>query len=136
MTCHPLSANVVRSGNQLQKHPKKQAHSKASTRCRCLWWRPWCWCCPFPGKVLVRKIADQFVGRLDTFTVHSVITSQCRNVIQCHTMSRNVKNLSKLSEFLWPLLHWACVIFTSFFSSASLCPGKQDAAEVGEQQGR
>ena len=49
------------------------------------------------------------------FTVHSVIMSQCRNVIQCHTMSRKVKNLSKLSEFLWPLLHWACVIFTSFF---------------------
>lgn len=93
MTCHPLSANVVRSGNQLQKHPKEQAHSKASTRCRCLWWRPWCWCCPFPGKVLVRKIADQFVGKLEVSyspQCHNVTMSY--NVIQCQEMLRTFPN--------------------------------------------
>ena len=89
---------------------RRTPRSKASTRCRCLWWRPWCWCCPFPGKVFVKKRAVQFVGRLDIFTVHNVTMSQC------HTMSRNVKNLSKLSEFLWaPLTLGMCHLHVFFF---------------------
>ena len=92
--------------------------------------------------VLVLSLSWQSFGQKNCGPIRwktwYLYSPQCHNVTmsQCHTMSRNVKNLSKLSKFLWPLLHWACVIFTFFFSSASLCPGKQDAAEVGEQQGR
>ncbi len=96
--CRWLATPSVQMSSDLEiksKNIQKQAHSKASTRCRCLWWRPRCWCCPFPGKVFVKKRPVQFVGRLDIFTVHNVTMSQC------HTMLRSAKKCQEPFQTFW-----------------------------------
>ena len=68
---------------------------------------------PFLAKFSSKKGRSNSLG--DLISLQSTM-SQCRNVIQCWEVPRNVKNLSKLSEFLWaPLTLGMCHLHVFFF---------------------